>query len=91
MAKWNYRGKRRLGAQPQLAPDAFEYDDRRLTLDLNLDVEIKKWLQFYVAAQNVFNARAITMRYGSVTPAYAKYYLTGANGVGITMGIKGTF
>ncbi len=91
MAKWNYRGKRRLGAQPQLAPDAFEYDDRRLTLDLNLDVEIKKWLQFYVAAQNVFNARAVTMRYGSATPDYAKIYLTGANGVGITMGIKGTF
>jgi iron complex outermembrane receptor protein len=91
MAKWNYRGKRRLGAQPQLAPDAFEYDDRRLTLDLNLDVEIKKWLQFYVAAQNVFNARAVTMRYGSATPDYAKIYLTGANGVGITMGIKGQF
>jgi iron complex outermembrane recepter protein len=91
MAKWNYRGKRRLGAQPQLAPDAYEYDDRRLTLDLNLDVELKKWLQFYVAAQNVFNARAITMRYGSATPDYAKIYLTGANGVGITMGIKGTF
>jgi iron complex outermembrane receptor protein len=91
MAKWNYRGKRRLGAQPQLAPDAFEYDDRRLTLDLNLDVEIKKWLQFYVAAQNVFNTRAVTMRYGSATPDYAKIYLTGANGVGLTMGIKGSF
>ncbi len=91
MAKWNYRGKRRLGAQPQLGTDAFEYDDRRLTLDLNLDVELKKWLQFYVAAQNVFNTRAITMRYGPATPDYAKVYLTGANGVGITMGIKGSF
>ena len=91
MAKWNYRGKRRLGAQPQLGADAFEYDDRRLTLDLNLDYQLKKWLQLYVAAQNVFNARTVTMRYGSETPNYAKAYLTGANGVGITMGIKGTF
>ena len=91
MAKWNYRGKRRLGAQPALGADAFEYDDRRLTLDLNLEVEVKKRLQFYVAAQNVFNTRAVTLRYGSATPAYGKIYLTGANGVGLTMGLKGSF
>jgi TonB-dependent receptor len=91
MAKWNYRGKRRLGAQPALGVDAFEFDDRRLTLDLNLDYQLKKWLQLYVAAQNVFNARTVTMRYGSATPDYAKIYLTGANGVGLTLGVKGTF
>jgi len=91
MAKWNYRGKRRLGAQPALGADAFEYDDRRLTLDLNLEVELKRRLQLYVAAQNVFNARAVTLRYGSATPAYGKVYLTGANGVGLTFGVKGSF
>ncbi len=91
MAKWNYRGKRRLGSQPQLGPEAFEWDDRRLTLDLNFDYQIKKWVGVYVAGQNVFNARTVTMRYGPATPDYAKIYLTGANGVGITMGIKGTF
>ena len=42
MAKWNYRGKRKLGAQPQIGTDAYEYDDRRLTLDLNLDYELKR-------------------------------------------------
>jgi iron complex outermembrane receptor protein len=91
MAKWNYRGKRRLGAQPALGADAFEYDDRRLTLDLNLEVELRRRLQFYAAAQNVFNTRAVTLRYGSATPAYGKVYLTGANGVGLTMGLKGSF
>lgn len=91
MAKWNYRGKRRLGAQPALGPNAFEWDGRRLTLDLNLEYQYKPWLQFYAAAQNVFNARTVTMRYGPATPDYAKIYLTGANGVGLTMGIKGTF
>ena len=65
-----------------LGADAFEYDDRRLTLDLNLEVELKRRLQLYVAAQNVFNARAVTLRYGSATPPYGKVYLTGANGVG---------
>ena len=63
----------------------------RLTLDLNFDYQWKKWLQLYNSAQNVFNTRTITMRYGPATPDYAKIYLTGANGVGITMGVKGTF
>ena len=91
MAKWNYRGKRRLGAQPQLGTGAYEWDDRRLTLDLNLDYQLRKWLQLYVNAQNIFNTRAVTMRYGPATPDYAKIYLTGANGVGFTMGVKGSF
>lgn len=88
MAKWNYRGKRRLGS---LTNGAYEYDDRRLMLDLNFDYQVGKRIQLYASAQNVFNSRAVTMRYGPTTPDYAKAYLTGAFGVGITMGVKGSF
>ncbi len=91
MAKWNYRGKRRLGALPALGPDAYAYDDRRLTLDLNAEVQLRKALFFYAAAQNVFNSPSLEMRYGSVTPDYAKDQRYGYNGIGITFGIKGTF
>ncbi|HRE80097.1 MAG TPA: TonB-dependent receptor, partial [Opitutaceae bacterium] len=91
MAKWNYRGKRRLAAFPNLGPDAYAYDDRRLTLDLNAEIQIRKAIFFYVAAQNVFNVPSLEMRYGSSTPDYAKDHRWGYNGVGITMGIKGTF
>jgi hypothetical protein len=91
MAKWSYRGKRQLGEIPALGPDARAYDDRRLTLDLNGEVQLRKTLFFYVNAQNVFNVPSVNLRYGSATPAYAKQYLTGYNGVGLTMGVKGTF
>ena len=91
MAKWNYRGKRRLGALPALGPDAYAYDDRRVTLDLNAELQLRKSIFLYVAAQNVFNTPSLEKRYGSATPAYAKDHRWGYNGVGITMGIKGTF
>ncbi len=91
MAKWNYRGKRQLGALPALGPDAYAYDDRRLTLDLNAEVQLRKSLFFYAAAQNVFNTPSLELRYGSATPDYAKAQRYGYNGVGITMGLKGTF
>ena len=91
MAKWNYRGKRPLGALPALGPDAYAYDDRRLTLDLNAELQLRKSLFLYVAAQNVFNGPSLEMRYGSATPDYAKDHRWGYNGVGITMGVKGTF
>ena len=91
MAKWNYRGQRRLGAQPQLGAGAFEWDDRRVTLDLNLEYHHRSWLQLYAAAQNVLNARAVTLRSGPQTPDYARNYLVGAFGVGLTLGLKGSF
>lgn len=91
MAKWNYRGKRRLGALPALGPDAYAWDDRRLTLDLNAEYQLRNSVFLYVAAQNVFNVPSLEKRYGSATPAYAKDHRWGYNGVGITMGLKGTF
>jgi hypothetical protein len=60
-------------------------------LDLNAEYQIRKWIQLYASAQNVFNARSVTMRYGPTTPDYAKAYLTGAFGVGLTFGVKGSF
>jgi len=64
-------------AIPTLGPDARAYDDRRLTLDLNGEVQIRKTIFFYVNAQNVFNVPSVNLRYGSTTPAYAKQFLVG--------------
>ena len=91
MAKWNYRGKQRNGAQPAFGPDGFTYQERRLTLDLNLEVQIRKEVFLFINGQNIFNAPYITQIYGSSTPDYAKRSFTNHNGVGLTMGIKGSF
>jgi iron complex outermembrane receptor protein len=91
MAKWNYRGKQRNGAQPAFGPDGFTWQERRIALDLNLEVQIRREMFLFINGQNVFNAPYITQIYGSQTPDYAKRSFTNHNGVGLTMGIKGSF
>lgn len=91
MAKWNYRGKRRLGALPALGPDAYEYQDHYKSVDVNAEYQLRKGLSLYLSASDVFNAAKVTQRYGSDTPDYAKRYLTDHKGVSLSMGFKGTF
>ena len=91
MAKWNYRGKRRLGALPALGPDAYEYHDHYKSVDVNAEYQLRKGLSLYLSASDVFNAAKVTQRYGSDTPDYAKRYLTDHKGVSLSMGLKGTF
>ena len=91
MAKWNYRGKRRLGALPALGPDAYEYNDHYKSVDVNAEYQLRKGLSLYLSASDVFNAAKVTQRYGSETPDYAKRYLTDHKGVSLSAGLKGTF
>jgi TonB-dependent receptor len=91
MAKWNYRGKQKNNSFPTIAPDGYTYDDRRLILDLNVEYQLRSSLFLFVNAQNVFNSPSVQLRYGSETPDYAKHWFTNKNGVGITLGVKGTF
>jgi TonB-dependent receptor len=89
MAKWNYRGKQKRGEVA--AVDGFEYQTPRITLDLNLEYTMRRNLSLYATASNVFNNYDTWLRYGDLTPNYAKHYEIRGNGVQITAGIKGTF
>lgn len=91
MAKWNYRGKQVGSAQPTLGPDAFLYEAKRVTLDLNIIMLMGKKLSLFTNVQNVFNAPHLTLAQGSLTPHYASRRLTATAGTSIIMGIKGTF
>jgi iron complex outermembrane receptor protein len=91
MAKWNYRGRQTGSAQPGFGPDAFLYEDRRTTLDLNAEFQLRDRLSLFANVQNVFNAPIITLIEGSSTPHYAKRSLTSNSGTTITVGLKGTF
>jgi iron complex outermembrane recepter protein len=89
MAKWNYRGKQRRGAVA--AVDGFEYQLSRLTLDMNVEYQLRRNVLLYATAQNVFNHYDTWQRYGAQTPEYAKNYETRGNGVQIMLGVKGTY
>ncbi len=91
MAKWNYRGKQRNGAQPAFGADGFAYQERRTALDLNFEYQLRKNMFLFLNGQNVFNSTYLTQIYGSQTPDYAKRSFTNHNGVGLTLGVKGTF
>lgn len=89
MAKWNYRGKQRRGAQTSV--NGYEYQLPRLTTDMNAEIQLRRNLLLYATAQNIFNKYDTWQRYGPETPEYAKNYETRGNGVQIMLGVKGTF
>ena len=91
MAKWNYRGKQRNGTNGAFGADAFTWQERRTALDLNVEFQVRGGIFLFFTAQNVFNAPYITQIYGSQTPDYAKRLFTNHNGVGLTLGLKGSF
>ncbi|MSU50742.1 MAG: TonB-dependent receptor [Opitutus sp.] len=91
MAKWNYRGRETGSAQPAFGPDAFLFEDRRTTLDLNTEFQWRKQMSLFANVQNVFNEPIITLIKGSATPRYAQRSLTSNSGTTITIGLKGTF
>jgi iron complex outermembrane receptor protein len=91
MARWNYRGTQRRGSIPALGADAFEYVKGRVTLDVNVDFQLRPELFLYFNTQNILNVPEILQRYGSQTPRYAKRYQEMTHGVQLTLGVKGTF
>jgi TonB-dependent receptor len=68
MVRWNYRGKQQRNSIPALGPDAYEYVKGRVTLDLNLDFQLRPELFLYFNGQNILDVPEILDRYGSQTP-----------------------
>jgi TonB-dependent receptor len=91
MAKWNWRGLQRNGAFAALGPDSFNYLRARTHLDLNLDYQLRRRLGLFCSIRNVFNVPNEALRYGSLTPAYARMFMVSEFGAQITAGVKGSF
>jgi hypothetical protein len=91
MARWNYRGTQKRGSIPALGADAYEYVKGRVTLDINVDFQLRPELFLYFNTQNILNVPEILQRYGSQTPKYARRYQEMSHGVQLTLGVKGTF
>jgi outer membrane receptor for ferric coprogen and ferric-rhodotorulic acid len=76
---------------PAFGPDAYNYIGARTHLDLNLDYQFNQRMSVFVNARNVFDARNVSLRYGSQTPDYAKVLTSAEYGVQLGAGIKGSF
>ena len=89
--KWNGRGEQKQAASAAQGPDAFLYQEKRTTTDVNFTYQVTRWLQLFANGRNIFNVHYNLMRYGSQTPSYAKISSTNSYGVQWAFGVKGTF
>lgn len=90
-ARWNYRGENKRDAAPAFGPDAYTYFPSSTRLDLSASYQISKRLTLVGSINNVTYVPERTLRYGSATPAYAKYVVVKEYGIAIGLGVKGTF
>ena len=84
----NWEGE---AASPAQGPDAFLYQEKRTTMDVNLTYQFTRALQLFANGRNVGNVHYNLLRYGSQTPGYAKRSSTNSYGVQWAFGVKGTF
>ncbi|MEY4938564.1 MAG: hypothetical protein RIQ93_299 [Verrucomicrobiota bacterium] len=90
-AKWNYRGLNRLTLQPAYGPDAYQYYAARTQLDLNAAYQINKRYSLNASVSNALNVPQTLLRYGPVTPGYAKQNRESEFGIAMAIGLKGSF
>ncbi len=89
---WNSRGRQNralIGGTAE--PGTREYVRARLSLDVEAEYRIVKYLGLFVGARNVTREPEIVQRYGPGTPGYARTYQRADYGTTIAAGLKGTF
>lgn len=90
-ARWNYRGLDKRAPLAAYGPNGYEYIEARTVLDVNGSYQITKNLSFVASATNIFNKPFRFLRYGDLTPSYAKLYAEQEYGIQMAIGLRGTF
>ncbi len=89
--KWNYRGEQRRGQQTAFGTNGREYYTSRVNLDVNVEYKLSKRMTFFANARNLLNKPQTLVRYGDLTPDYARFYQQEEFGVQMSVGVKGTW
>jgi outer membrane receptor protein involved in Fe transport len=90
-ARWNYRGLDKRLPQAAYGPNGYEYIEARTVLDVNASYQFTRDLSFVASATNIFNRPFRFLRYGDLTPSYAKLYAEQEYGIQMAVGLRGTF
>ncbi len=90
-ARWNYRGLDQRAPQAAFGPNGYEYLEARTALDVNGSYQLTKRLSLVASANNVLNEPVRFLRYGDLTPDYAKQYAEQEYGIQIAVGLRGSF
>jgi outer membrane receptor protein involved in Fe transport len=60
-------------------------------LDINGSYQLSRTLSFVASANNIFNEPYRFLRYGDLTPAYARLYAEQEYGIQMAIGLRGSF
>lgn len=90
-ARWNYRGLDKRAPQAAYGPNGYEYIEARTVLDVNTSYQLTKDLSFVASATNILNEPFRFLRYGDLTPSYARLYAEQEYGIQLAVGLRGSF
>ncbi len=92
-ANWNYRGRARnsLVTGRSIGPSTYNWDSKRLYLDLSGEYSLTKQLALFANLRNVGDAGTDSGRAGPSTPEHAELRVRETWGSLWTFGLKGTF
>ena len=90
-ARWNYRGLDKRSPLAAYGPNGYEYIEARTVLDINGTWQLTKRLSFVASANNILNQPYRFLRYGDLTPSYAKLYAEQEYGIQMAIGLRGSF
>ncbi len=68
-----------------------EFYTARTNLDVNVEYKLSKRFTFFANARNLLNEPQRLVRYGDLTPDYARFYQDEEFGVQMSVGVKGTW
>jgi len=90
-ARWNYRGLDKRAPLAAYGPNGYEYIQGRTVLDVNGSYQLTKTLSLVGSATNIFNKPLKFLRYGDLTPVYARQYAEQEYGIQMALGLRGSF
>ncbi len=89
--RWNYRGLDKRAPLAAYGPNGYEYIQARTVLDISTSYQLTKRLSVIGSANNIFNKPMRFLRYGDLTPNYAKQYAEQEYGIQMALGLRGSF
>ncbi len=90
-ARWNHRGLDKRLPQAAFGPNGYEYIEARTVLDVNGTYQLTRDLSFVASATNIFNRPFRFLRYGDLTPSYARLFTEQEYGIQMAIGLRGSF
>ena len=90
-ARWNYRGLDKRAPMAAFGPNGYEYTRPAPCSTSARPCQLTSRLSLIGSVNNIFNKPMRFLRYGDLTPNYAKQYAEQEYGIQMAVGLRGSF